>query len=76
MRNTLYTTTLLLAFLTLGPAAMAETYEAIDCPGSFGTEFGTEARGINDCADIVGICEDATGVHGFRLRRDVFTLME
>jgi probable HAF family extracellular repeat protein len=72
MRNTLHTTTLLLVFLTPGPAAMAETYEPIDCPDS----FSTEARGINDRGDIVGICEDATGVHGLRLRRGVFTLID
>ena len=63
---------LLLALLILGPVAMAETYEAIDCPDS----FGTEARGINDRGDIVGICEDASGVHGFRLRRGTFTLID
>ena len=63
---------LLLVLLTLGPAALAETYEAIDCPDS----FFTEARSINDRGDIVGICEDANGAHGFLLRRGVFTLID
>ena len=63
---------LLLTFLVLGPAALAETYEAIDCPDA----FRTEARGINDRGDIVGICEDANGAHGFLLRRGVFTLID
>ena len=63
---------LLLALLSAAPAALPETYEAIDCPDS----FGTEARGINDRGDIVGICEDASGAHGFRLRRGVFTLID
>jgi len=64
---------LLLAFLTLGPvAALAETYEAIDCPDS----LRTEAWNINDRGDIAGICEDADGAHGFLLRRGVFKLID
>ena len=63
---------LLLAFLTVSPAALAETYESIDCPDS----FYTEARSINDRGDIVGICEDASGLHGFRLRRGVFSRID
>jgi len=63
---------LLLALLSVSSAALAETYEAIDCPDS----FYTEARSINDRGDIVGICEDANGAHGFLLRRGVFTLID
>jgi len=64
---------LLLALLVLGHAtALAETYEAIDFPDS----FSTEARSINDRGDIVGICADANGRHGFLLRRGVFTLID
>ena len=64
---------LLLALLTLGPAAaMAETYEGIDCPDA----FYTEARGINDRGDIVGICDYANGPHGLVLRRGVFRLVD
>jgi uncharacterized membrane protein len=64
---------MLLALLTLSPvAALVETYEAIDCPDS----FHTEARSINDRGDIVGICEDATGSHGFLLHRGIFTLID
>jgi uncharacterized membrane protein len=63
----------LLAFLMLSSAAaFAETYEGIDCPDS----LRTEARSINDRGDIVGICEDANGSHGFLLRRGVFTLFD
>ena len=47
---------LLALFSALPAAAMAETYEAIDCPDS----FYTEARGINDRGDIVGICDYVT----------------
>ena len=62
-----------LALLTLGSAAaVAQTYTAIDCPES----FDTEARGINDRGDIVGVCEDANGRHGFLLRKGVFTLID
>jgi len=64
---------LVLALLSLDTvAARAETYEGIDCPDS----FATEARSINDRGDIVGICEDANGAHGFLLRRGVFTLID
>jgi probable HAF family extracellular repeat protein len=63
----------LLALLILGPAVvMAETYETIDCPDA----LRTEAQRINDRGDIVGICEDADGAHGFLLRRGVFTLID
>ena len=55
-----------------GFTALAETYEAIDCPDA----FRTEAWSINDRGDIVGICEDANGAHGFLLRRGIFTLIE
>jgi uncharacterized membrane protein len=65
-------TRLLLILLALGPAALAENYETIDCPDS----LSTQARGINDHGDIVGICEDASGSHGFRLRGGVFTLID
>jgi hypothetical protein len=52
----------LLALLTLAPAAArAQTYTTIDCPDS----SSTSARGINDRGEIVGICEDANGAHGF-----------
>ena len=62
-----------LALLTLGSAAaVAQTYTAFDCPES----FDTEARGINDRGDIVGVCEDANGRHGFLLRKGVFTLID
>ena len=55
-----------LALLALGPAAaVAQTYTAFDCPES----FETLARGINDRGDIVGVCEDANGRHGFLLRK-------
>jgi uncharacterized membrane protein len=63
---------LLLALLAVFNTATAETYDVIDCPDS----FGTEARSINDRGDIVGICEDADGAHGFLLRRGVFTLID
>src|SRR5688572_17899709 len=53
-------------------AAVAQTYTAIDCPES----FDTGARDINDRGDIVGICEDANGRHGFLLRKGVFTLID
>jgi len=63
----------LLIVLVLSPVpAVAETYEAIDCPDA----FRTEARAINDRGDIVGICEDANGSHGFLLRRGIFTLID
>jgi uncharacterized membrane protein len=63
---------LLLALLALGSTAMAQTYETVDCPES----FFTEARSINERGDIVGICEDPDGVHGFVLRRGVFKLID
>ena len=60
---------LLLALLTLGPGAvLAQTYTTIDCPDS----VFTGPRSINDRGEIVGVCEDATGVHGFLLRRGRF----
>ncbi len=75
-RRWLALTGLLVSALPLGwpqaTRADAETYEAIDCPDS----FHTEARGINDRGDIVGICEDANGPHGFLLRRGVFRLID
>jgi probable HAF family extracellular repeat protein len=58
--------------MTLAQSALAQTYTAIDCPES----FETLARGINDRGDIVGVCEDANGRHGFLLRKGVFTLID
>ena len=64
---------LLLALLTLGPGAvLAQTYTTIDCPDS----VFTGPRSINDRGEIVGVCEDATGVHGFLLRRGRFTRID
>jgi hypothetical protein len=63
---------LLLALLTLGPAALTETYESFDCSDS----TYTEPRSINDRDDIVGICADENGPHGFLLRRSDFTLID
>jgi uncharacterized membrane protein len=63
----------MLALLSLRTvAAFADTYETVDCPDS----LSTEARSINDRGDVAGICEDADGVHGFVLRRGVFTLID
>jgi hypothetical protein len=61
----------LFMLLALSGPAMAATYTGIDCPDS----FGTEPRGINDRGDIVGVCDDANGTHGFRLRKGVFKLI-
>lgn len=62
-----------LALLSLAPAAaVAQTYTAFDCPES----FETRARSINEPGDIVGVCEDANGRHGFLLRQGVFTLID
>ena len=64
---------LLLAFLTLGPTVvLAQTYTTIDCPDA----FSTASRSINDRGEVVGICEDANGVHGFLLRNGRFTLID
>ena len=64
---------LLLALLTLGPAVgLAQTYTTIDCPDA----LLTYARSINDRGEIVGICEDADGAHGFLLRHGRFTLID
>ena len=62
----------LFMLLALSGPAMAATYTGIDCPDS----VYTEARGINDRGDIVGNCEDANGIHGFRLRKGVFKLID
>lgn len=61
-----------LALMTLAQPALAETYTAVDCPGS---NF-TTARSINDRGDIVGGCDDANGSHGFLLRKGVYTLID
>ena len=64
---------LLLALLTLGPAVVfAQTWTTIDCPDA----LATYARNINERGEIVGICEDATGEHGFLLRRGRFTMID
>jgi uncharacterized membrane protein len=64
---------LLPALLILDPAAaLAQTYTTIDCPDS---SF-TEARSINDRGEIVGICEDVSGVHGFLLSHGAFTIID
>jgi probable HAF family extracellular repeat protein len=38
------------------------SFTTIDAPGATG---GTQASGINNSGQIVGIFEDATGIHGF-----------
>ena len=62
----------LIMLLALSGPAMAATYTGIDCPDS----IYTDARAINDRGDIVGNCEDASGIHGFRLRKGVFELID
>ena len=62
----------LLILLALSGPARAATYTGIDCPDS----IYTDARAINDRGDIVGNCEDASGIHGFRLRKGVFELID
>jgi len=57
----------------MGPAAVwAQTWTTIDCPGA----LHTRARSINDRGDIVGICEDEEGEHGFLLRQGVYTMFD
>ena len=64
---------LLLALLTLAPAVvLAQTWTTIDCPDA----LATYARSINERGEIVGICENATGEHGFLLRRGRFTMID
>ena len=64
---------LLLALLTLAPTlALAENYTTIDCPDS----FLTSPQSINERGDIVGVCEDAGGQHGFLLRHGRFTMID
>ena len=58
--------------LAVSGSSMAATYTGIDCPDS----FQTQARGINDRGDIVGLCRDANGFHGYRLRKGVFQLID
>ena len=62
----------LFMLLALSGSAMAATYTGIDCPDS----SLTQARAINDRGDIVGICEDANGTHGYRLRKGEFLLID
>jgi uncharacterized membrane protein len=62
----------LLMLLALSGLARAATYTGFDCPDA----IHTEARGINDRGDIVGVCEDANGIHGFRLRKGEFKLVD
>ena len=63
---------LVLVLMTLGQAALAQTYTPIDCPLS----EHTLARGINERGDIVGNCDDDDGRHGFLLRKGVFKIFD
>lgn len=58
--------------LSIGSAAQSFTFYSIDVPSS----SATSAQGINPAGDIVGSYVDATGQHGFLLRRGQFTTID